>query len=98
MIQNCQKKACHIKSQCCNLFEFLNTRPPTSKKFYPKFNTGKKSMKFNIQVPSSMMVDTAGEFKEEQEEMEDSDESDSEQENDENILPANIEIFVKDSK
>ena len=55
-------------------------------------------MRFNIQVPSSMMVDTAAEFKEEQEEMEDSDESDSEQENDENILPANIEIFVKDSK
>jgi len=51
----------------------------------------------SVEVPSSMMVDTAGEFKEEEEEMEGSDESDSEQENDENILPENIEIFVKDS-
>jgi len=50
-----------------------------------------------VEVPSSMMVETAEEFKEEkEEEMEESD-SEEEQENDENILPENIEIFVKDS-
>lgn len=54
----------------------------------------------SVEVPSSMMVETAEEYKEEKEDkMEDSEESESEeeQENDENILPENIEIFVKDS-
>ena len=51
-----------------------------------------------MQVPSSMMVETAEEFKEEKEEEMEESESEEEQENDENILPENIEIFVKDSK
>jgi nuclear GTP-binding protein len=54
----------------------------------------------SVEVASSMMVETAEEYKEEKEDkMEDSEESESEeeQENDENILPENIEIFVKDS-